>query len=123
MQDIDTQELILKIIEQAQEGIQKEFHLITTWPEYRFYQDQEASFDAVIKVLRNCANSVFKEYLKAVAVGEAPFVKLLAYKQFQDIITYYKHEQHTIQEMLIEYHDYLAAGNFFRAFLGEVREG
>lgn len=122
MQDIDTQELILKIIKQAEDGKHSEYHMITTWREYKYYQYQEESFETVIKVLRNCANSVFKEYCKEVPTGNAPFMKLLAYRQFEDIIAYYKQEQHTIQEMLLEYHDYLASGNLLRALFGEIRE-
>lgn len=123
MQEIDAQEIILKIIQQAQESKPTEFHLIKTWHEYNFYWDQEESLRVLTKALRNSANFIFKSYCKEVAQGEADFNKLLAYKHFQTINNFYNQELTTVRNMLAEYHEYLNSGNFVAAvFLGTERE-
>lgn len=121
MTKADAQEILNQIIRQAEERKGVKPHIINTLSEYLFYRDQEKSLKAVLKVLRNCANFVFKEYCAEVPTGRANFTKLLAYKEFQEIITYYNQELLIVRGMLGEYYRYLTAGNFINAFLGEDR--
>ena len=121
MQDIEAREIITQIIQQAEERRGVKPHIINTWPEYNFYCDQEKSLKVVLKVLRNCADFVFKDYCKEVSLGVADFNKLLAYKQFQDIIMFYHQELLIINGMVNEYSKYLTSGNFINALLGEER--
>lgn len=121
MQDTDVQELIMQIIEQAEEQNHTPPHLIDTWPEYCFYRDQRRSLKVVLKVLRDSAESLFKSYCKKVAHGTANVNQILAYRQFQDIIAYYDDELQIIHGMILEYTNYLASGNLFAALFGESR--
>lgn len=123
MQDLDAQEIITELIQQAEENKNTEFHLITTWDEYLYYLGQERSLKVVLKVLQQCANSIFKTYCKEIPFGTADFNLLLAYNKFKDIEAYYAQELKTIKEMNAEYDNYLGSWtNFFNAiFLGQIR--
>ena len=121
MTKADAQEILMQIIRQAEERKGVKPHIINTLSECLFYRDQERSLKVVLKVLRNCANFVFKEYCSEIPTGSASFNKLLAYKEFQEIITYYHQELLIVQGMLGEYYRYLASGNFIKAVSGEDR--
>ena len=124
MQDLDAQEIIAELIQQAEENKNTEFHLITTWDEYLYYLGQERSLKVVLKVLRQCANSIFKTYCKEIPLGTADFNLLLAYNKFKDIEVYYAKELKTIKEMNAEYDNHLGNwSNFFKEVIfGYERE-
>jgi hypothetical protein len=117
MQDIDTKEIVKRLILQAQEDQHTKPHLITTWKEYRFYINQARSLKVVIKVLRNSEASLFKSYCKGIAKGEAEFSKMIACLQVQDIIDYYDQEYEIIKGMNTEYDNYLGECNFINFIL------
>jgi hypothetical protein len=121
MKDIEAKEIITQIIQQAEEQKGVKPHIINTLSEYLFYLDQEKSLKVVLKILRNCADYIFKEYCKEVVAGNADFTKMLAFKEFHEIIIYYNQELLIVKGMLGEYYRYLTAGNFINAFLGEDR--
>jgi hypothetical protein len=121
MKDIEAKEIITQIIQQAEEQKGVKPHIINTLSEYLFYLDQEKSLKVVLKILRNCADYVFKEYCKEVITGNADFTKLLAFKEFHEIITYYSQELLIVNGMTDEYYKYLTSGNFINAIFGEER--
>ena len=122
MQDIESQEIVEKLIQRAQENIHTVVYPIDTWTEYKYYRGQRRAFKVVIKLLTRSADAVFKDYCKSIPSGEGVFFKLLAYAQFQDIIEYYVEEQKIIEGMIVDYENYLASGHFISAFLGGYRE-
>jgi hypothetical protein len=122
MQDIESQEIVERLIQRAQENIHTVVYPIDTWAEYKYYRGQRRAFKVVIKILTRSADAVFKDYCKSIPSGEGVFFKLLAYAQFQDIIEYYVEEQKIIEGMIADYENYLASGHFISAFLGGYRE-
>lgn len=121
MQNTEAQELLSEILKHAQEGRLTEFHLIMTWNEFIFYRQQRRATKLVIKLLKNVAKTLFKNYCKGITTGSADINKLLASRQLQDCVAFYERELATINTILDEYDDYLGQGNFWHAFLGGER--
>jgi hypothetical protein len=121
MNDTETTQLILDIINKAQEGRAQPFRPILYWSEYRYYRGWVRSTKLVIKTLRSSAKKLFKEYCKDVTAGISELTKLLAYSQLLDIIAFYDNDLKTVQAMLADYDTYLDDGNFWYSFLGGRR--
>ena len=85
MTDSETRQLLLSIINQAQEGKSLKFHFIRSWQEFKFRWCQAKSTKLVIKTLKASAKGLFKEYCKDVIAGISDITKLLAYQQLLDI--------------------------------------
>ena len=122
MQDTEAQELLLSILNNAEEGKSIQFRFITSWSEFRFYWQNFRSTKLVIRVLRSAAKDLFKTYCEEIVTGSADFTKLLAYLEFQDIIAFYERDLDTLKKMLDEYDEYLGQGHFWYSFLGGERE-
>lgn len=122
MQDTDAQELLLNILNNAEEGKSIQFRFITSWSEFRFYWQNFRSTKLVIRVLRSAAKDLFKTYCEDIAAGSADFTKLLAYTEFQDVIAFYERDLNTLKKMLDEYDEYLGQGHFWYSFLGGERD-
>lgn len=122
MQDTEAQELLLEILNNAEEGKSIQFRFITSWSEFRFCSRQSKATKLVIRVLRSAAKDLFKTYCEEIVTGSADFTKLLAYSEFQDIIAFYERDLDTLKKMLDEYDEYLGQGHFWYSFLGGERE-
>jgi hypothetical protein len=122
MEPSDEQQIILEIINQAQSGKSTKFHFIATIEEYLGYCQHITSTKVVIKVLKRAADKLFKSYCKNVIKGHTPVDEILAVAEIREITGFYQKELTTFTEMVDEYRDYLCAGNFFRALMGEHRD-
>lgn len=120
MQQTEAQQLLVDIIEQANKP-NTPFTFITTWSEFRFYWRNRRATKLIIRTLEAAAGNLFKTYCKDITAGSADVTKLLAVKQLEGIIVYYKKELDTLQRMLNDYDDYLGKGNFWYSFLGGER--
>lgn len=123
MKETDPQipELVSKIIQQAQDGQHTEFHLINYWSEYWYFLQLKKSVSCVLKILRNCSNSILNTYCREIQSGAVDFRKLLAYKQFVDITGYYSEELNILQQMILEYENYLTLDKLIPALFGKQR--
>jgi hypothetical protein len=121
MQDTDTQELLLEILNTAEEGKSIEFQLITSWAEFKFYWQVKRSTKAVIRTLKDAAKNLFRSYCREIPTGSADLTQLLAYSQLQDVIAFYEKDVGTLQKMLDEYDEYLGT-HFWYSFLGGERD-
>jgi len=121
MQNVEAQELLLQILEQAQEGKVTEFHLIMTMSECKFYYRRYRADKLIIRTLKSAAKRLYKTYCKEVRIGTADAGKLFAYVQLQEVINFYTRDLTTIKQMLSEYDEYLGQGNFWYSFLGGER--
>ena len=122
MTDQEAQQILLEIINRAQEGKSSEFQLITTWADFIFYIKNKRSVKAVIRLLRDAANNTFKEYCQDITSGTSDITKLLAYTELLRIKAFYEKELETLQKMLDEYDEYLGQGHFWYSFLGGERD-
>lgn len=123
MTDAEINQMTLAIIEHAQEGQPLKFHYIKSWNEFQEYTRLNRSTKAVIKLLNNAANNLFKKYCKNVIAGSSDVTELVAYTQIQEYRDYYIKEAETQQKMLDEYDNYLGNwGNFWHSFLGGERD-
>ena len=121
MQDIDTQQFLLDILERAETGKVTDFQLLRNLTQYRFCKDQRRSLDVLVTVLQRAANQLFSSYCKAVSTGTADVNQLLAYKQLIQTIEFYKRDREVFKDMTQEYEAFLSAGHFLSAILGESR--
>jgi hypothetical protein len=120
MQQTESQQLLLAILEQAKKQNTK-FTYITTWNEFMFYRQNFKATKLIIRTLEAATKKLFKNYCKDVITGSADVNKLLATKQFEDIIAYYERELDTLERMLNDYDEYLGQGHFWYSFLGGRR--
>lgn len=122
MTDTDAKQLVLNIIEQAQNNETLKFQQIKFWHDFRYYTKLARSTKLIIKTLKTSAKRLFKEYCKDVEVGTSDVNKLLAYSQLQDIIAFYNTNLNVINRMLDDYDDYLGHGHFWYSFFGGERD-
>lgn len=118
----DTKELILALVNQAKSGEHTKFGQLRSFKEYIAGRITHSSIKKVIADLEYSADNLFKSYCKAIERHQADVNMLLAYKQLQQTIIYYKEEQKIVRDILDDYENYLWEGNFINAIIfGEVR--
>jgi hypothetical protein len=122
MQEFDAQQVLLAIIQQAEEGKFQVFRQIKSWREFKHYYRLHRSTKVVIKVLKASATQVFNGYCKNVTSGISDVTQLLAYNELLDIQDFYEKDLKTLEDMLKEYDDYLGQGNFLYSILGGERD-
>ena len=119
----DTKELFLNLIENAKAGEHTKFEQLRFFSEYAGGRATLRAVMKVIDILEGSANTLFKKYCKAIKHHQADVNLILAYKQLQQAIYFYREEQKIIKDILVDYENWLFAGNFLKAFLfGEERD-
>ena len=118
-----TEELILKLINYAKTGEHKKVDQLRFFSEYLAAQATYRAAMKVVDILEYSANNLFKKYCKAVRSHQADVNLLLAYKQLQYTVNFYKEELKIIGDDMADYENYLWNGNFIKAVLfGEERD-
>lgn len=118
----NTEELILKLIDYAKAGEHKKVDQLRFFNEYISGRITYGATKKVVNILKVSTNNLFKNYCKAVQDQQADVNMLLAYKQLQHAVNFYKEELTIIKNALVDYENYLCADNFLKAFLfGEER--
>ncbi len=118
----DTKELILALVDQAKSGEHTKFEQLRSFKEYIAGCITYHAIKKVIADLEYSADNLFKSYCKAIERHQADVNMLLAYKQLQQAIIYYKEEQKIVRDTLDDYENYLWEGNFINAIIfGGVR--
>ena len=115
MDDKFAQQLTLEILRQVEERRFTQFRLLGNWQEYQLCQQSIISTKLVIKVLRQSAGNLFKQYCKTVITGVSDINQLMAYSQLKEAEVFYNTELDTFGNMVDEYEDYLRHGNFLYA--------
>lgn len=118
MYDKETQQLILKFIEYAQESKPSEFRLIVSWKEYRYFIGKCRSYKLLLKGLKKSSKRLLRRYHNSVLDGTSNFNTLLAYQRLVSTIIFYEKELATTKDMIDEYVTYLYDGNWFWSFIG-----
>ena len=121
MDDKFAQQLTLEILRQVEERRFTQFRLLGNWAEYQLCQQSITSTKLVIKVLRQSANNLFKQYCRTVITGITDINQLMAYSQIKEAESFYRTELVTFNNMADEYMDYLSQGNFLYALSGGER--
>ena len=122
MDNTEAQQVLLEIIEQAQQQKFTEFRLITSWEEFRFYRKNILATRLIIGMLKEAAQNLFKAYCKTIESGTQDLQQLLAYTEILEITAFYEKELETLRKMVDEYDEYLWNGNFWYSFLGGERD-
>lgn len=122
MQEIDAQQILLAIIQQAEEGKSVNFQKIKSWREFKYFYRLRKSTKVVIKVLNSSADNVFKGYCEKVITGISDVTQLLAYSELQDIRDFYEKDLQTLEDMLNDYLVYINQGHFWYSLLGGERD-
>jgi hypothetical protein len=119
----DTKELLLNLIENARTGEHTKFEQLRFFCEYAGSRVTLRSTEKVTDILEDSANNLFKKYCKAVRQHQADVNLILAYKQLQQAVDFYREEHRIIKDILVDYENWLFDGNFLKAFLfGEERD-
>jgi hypothetical protein len=119
----DTKELLLDLIEKARAGEHTKFEQLRFFSEYAGGRITYGATNKVVEVLEDSANTLFKKYCKAVTQHQADVNLILAYKQLQQAVDFYREEQRIIKDNLTDYENWLFDGNLLKAFLfGEERD-
>ena len=113
----DSVKLLLDLIEKAKTGEHMKFEQLRFFSEYTVGRITRIATKKVVEVLEDAANTLFKKYCKAVQHQQADVNLLLAYKQLQHAVDFYSEEQEIIEDILVDYENYLYAGNFLKAIL------
>ena len=118
----DTRELIIALIDRAKSGEHTKFEQLHFFDDYAGARVVYSATRKVVATLEHSAANLFKNYCKAVMQQQADVNLLLAYKQLQLAISFYKEEVRLIKDILVDYETYLCEGNFIKAFVfGEPR--
>lgn len=118
----ETQEILLSLIDHARTGEHTKFEQLRFFSEYAGARAIDKATQKVVAILEGSAACIFKRYCKAVSNQQADVNSLLAYKQLQQAVDFYKEELHIIKDILEDYENYLWDGNFLKAFIfGEER--
>jgi hypothetical protein len=113
----DTKELLLNLIENARTGEHTKFEQLRFFHEYTGGRAALKATEKVTDILECSAENLFKKYCKAVRQRQADVNMLLAYKQLQQAVDFYREEQRLIKDNLTNYENWLFDGNFLKAFL------
>lgn len=122
MQEDEIKQFLISIMEHASTAKLPEFHFIRYWSEYQFCRRKRTSLKLLLKTLRRISKRLFKKYHKSVCKDKGNFNQLLAYQQLQVTMQFYQQELQVYTDMIYEYEAYLMEGNFFAAFLGNIRD-
>jgi hypothetical protein len=122
MDNTEAQQLLLEIIDQAQNRRFTEFRLITSWADFRFCRKNHLATKLIISMLKDSTRNLFNAYCKDIKSGIQDIQQLLAYTEIREITAFYEKELETLQRMIDEYDDYLGHGNFWYSFLGGERD-
>ena len=122
MQTSDAQQLLLSIIEQAQEENAIKFKFITSWAEYKFYWRKLTATKIVIRLLKTACKNLFNSHCKDIINGAHDASKIIAYARMCEIKAFYETDLDTLYCMIRDYENYLGEGNFLNAFLGGERD-
>lgn len=119
----DTKELLLSLIENARSGKHTKFEQLRFFDEYASGRATLNATKKVTDLLEDSANTLFKKYCKAVKRYQADVNLLLAYRQLQQAVDFYREEHRIIKDILVDYENWLFDGNFIKAFIfGEERD-
>ena len=119
----DTQELILDLLTHARSGDHTKFEKLRWFSDYFAGCTTRRATRKVVEILSYTADNLFNKYCKAITKHQADVNLLFAYKQLQQATEFYQEELRILDEIILDYEDYLWSGNFVRAvFLGEERE-
>lgn len=111
MIDIETIDLINRLIKYADDRKHIEFHFLRCWSEYKYYKNKRKAFKHVCKMFRK----IIKRYSKRT------YSNANTHERLQQLLDFYTGEFETVTEMIYEYEAYLLSGNYLSAFAGEVR--
>lgn len=122
MDNTEAQQLLIEIIEQAQNQKFTEFRLITTWADFRYWRKNTLATKLIIRMLEDASRNIFKDYCRTVESGTQDIQQLLAYTEIREITGFYNKELETMQKMIDEYDEWLGQGHFWYSFLGGERD-
>lgn len=113
----ETQEILLSLIDHARTGEHTKFEQLRFFSEYAGARITGRATKRVVDILEESSASLFNRYCKAVSNQQAEVNLLLAHKQLQQAVDFYKEELHIIKRILEDYENYLWDGNFLKAFI------
>ncbi len=119
----DTQEILLNLINHAKAEEHTKFEQLRFFSEYVGGRVVYSSIKKVIDTLAIAANDLLKNYCKLIGTSQADINMLLAYKQLQLAIDFYKEEQKIVKAILADYEEYFWEGDFLKDFIsGKERD-
>jgi hypothetical protein len=119
----ETQEILLNLIDHAAIGEHTKFEQLRFFSEYLGGRVVYNSVKKVVTILKAASKDVFKLYCKTIVTSQTDVNMLLAYKQLQLAIDFYKEEQKILKAILKDYEKYFWEGDFLKnLILGKERD-
>ena len=115
------QNIIAELASFTDAGEHTKFQLLQSWQEYAFTRKVRYSLKVLIKSLSTSANKLFKNYCASVVNQDSDVNRLLAYTYTIKILNFYNEELVIVENMLDEYEQYLAAGNWLDFIFNKQR--
>ena len=115
------EDLASELMQKAESGKHRQFRFIRNWQEYSRTRKLRQTHLLLVASIRKSADSLFRQHCKSVIIGQSDVIKLVAYCTTIKVLRFYEEELKTIEDMLIEYECYLAAGNWPDFIFGTQR--
>ena len=106
------EDLLSELICNAESGKHRPFQYLISWREYSRAKKIRRAHRLLVATIKQSTSKLFKKYCEDVAAGETDVIKLLAYCTTRKVLRFYEEELDIINNMIVEYECYLAAGNW-----------
>ena len=112
----ECEELFISLTERALNDNHNDWEFIRNPVEWGVARKTKAGLYKIIELYDCISKELYIEYCKQVKQSSHDFSMLVALKQYQQCVEFYKQELFTIADMLEEYKAYLWKGHFLTQF-------
>ena len=117
----DGEKLFVQLMEKALQNQKSEFQFLGSLEDMLAARQYVRGVKKVLKIFNRVEKKTFKSYLKLVDTDNTDLGVLIALKQFDQCITFYKKEMEIALDMLDEYRAYVTGGHIIDTLLGRPR--
>lgn len=115
------EDLASELIHNAESGKHRQFQFLRTWREYSRARKIRQAHVLLVASIRKSADSLFKKHCSGIINGQTDVTNLIAYCTTINVLQFYEEELKIIEDMVVEYECYLAAGNWLDFLFGYPR--
>lgn len=117
----DPKKFFSELVKKALEGKQSNFEFIRNLEMLHVAKLYRSSIRKVIKIFKDLVKSLTKEYADQISDDKQSLEVIMAIKQFDTCLAYYKKELRIAKDMISEYKTYVFSGHVLDALFGGYR--
>lgn len=117
----DPKEFFAELVKKALTEDNSKFEFIRNLEMLRVAKLYRSSIRKVIKVFKNLVKSLTKEYADQISDDKQSLEVIMAIKQFDACLAYYKKELRIAKDMISEYKTYVFSGHILDTLFGSYR--